>query len=111
MVGAILVGDLDGKDDHLLGKNDLLKGKGGGNSAPLPLLLVGDGQSGPDQDVPENVFVVKAHQMFLQQVNFMKIVLDFYIILDYESLIGVEQYSHCPAPFPCVERWTPSWSS
>ena len=75
MVGAILVGDLDGKDGHLLGKEGLLHGKEGGISAPLPLLLVGDGQSA--QDVPRNVFVVNAHQMFLQQVNCMKIVLDF----------------------------------
>ena len=77
MVGAILVGDLDGKDGHLLGKTDLLHIKDGGISAPLPLLLVGDGQSAPDQDVPENVFVVNGHQMFLQQVSFVKTVLDF----------------------------------
>ena len=78
MVGAILVGDLEGKDDHPLGKKDLLFGKEGGISAPLPLLLVGDGQSAPDQNVPENVFVVNAHQMFLQQVSFVKTVLDFF---------------------------------
>ena len=77
MVGAILVGDLDGKDDHLLGKKDLLHGKEGGISAPLPLLLVGDGRSAPAQDVPENVFVLNAHQIFLQQVPFLKTVLDF----------------------------------
>ena len=77
MVGAILVGDLDGKDGHLLGKTDLLHGKDGGISVPLPLLLVGDGRSAPDQDVPENVFVVNGHQMFLQQVSFVKTVLDF----------------------------------
>ena len=77
MVGAILVGDLDGEDGHLLGKKDLLHIKEGGIPAPLPLLLVGDGQSAPDQDVPENVFVVNGHQMFLQQVSFVKTVLDF----------------------------------
>ena len=54
MVGSILVGDL-------LGKEEVFGG-------PLPLLLVGNRQGVLDESGPENIFVVNAHQIFLQKV-------------------------------------------
>ena len=56
MVGSILVGDLLGKEKEFDGS--------------LPLLLVGNRQGVSDQGGPENIFVVNAHQIFLQQVPF-----------------------------------------
>ena len=58
MVGSILVGELLGKEEgQLLG-------------GPLPLLLVGNRQGVLDEGGPENIFVVNAHQIFLQKVPF-----------------------------------------
>ena len=59
MVGSILVGDL-------LGKEEVFGG-------PLPLLLVGNRQGVLDEGGPENIFVVNAHQIFLQKVPFVNL--------------------------------------
>ena len=55
MVGSILVGDL-------LGKEEVFDGS-------FPLLLVGNSQGVFDQGGQENIFVVNAHQIFLQKVS------------------------------------------
>ena len=58
MVGSILVGDLLGKEEE-----QLLGG-------PLPLLLVGNRQGVLDESGQKNIFVVNAHQIFLQKLPF-----------------------------------------
>ena len=64
MVGNILVGDLLDQEGDLLGKKD---GVVFGGS--LPLLLVGNSQGVFNGGGPKNVFVVNAHQIFLQKVS------------------------------------------